>query len=94
LDPPLVYRDRPTLACAEIDKRRFGQAEERAVQRRHQPVSDAILRTDTIPTAHVLARLRIDGRVAASVARLATGWVGFNPSPGGARTRWTMNRIS
>ena len=28
------------------------------------------------PTAHTLARLRIAGRVAASVARLATGWAG------------------
>jgi hypothetical protein len=29
------------------------------------------------PTAHSLAYLRIAGRVAASVARLATGWAGF-----------------
>ena len=29
------------------------------------------------PTAHTLARLRIAGRVAASVARLATGWAGL-----------------
>ena len=29
------------------------------------------------PTAHTLARLRIAGRVAAPVARLATGWGGF-----------------
>ena len=28
------------------------------------------------PTAHMLARLRIADRVAASVARLATGWAG------------------
>ena len=28
------------------------------------------------PTAHTLACLRIAGRVAASVARLATGWAG------------------
>jgi hypothetical protein len=28
------------------------------------------------PTAHMLARLRIAGRVAATVARLATGWAG------------------
>jgi hypothetical protein len=28
------------------------------------------------PTAHTLARLRIAGRVTASVARLATGWAG------------------
>jgi hypothetical protein len=30
------------------------------------------------PTAHTLARLRIAGRVAASIARLATGWAGLS----------------
>jgi len=37
---------------------------------------DDVIFVAAFPTAHTLARLRIAGRVAASVARLATGWAG------------------
>jgi hypothetical protein len=37
---------------------------------------DDIVFVAAFPTAHSLARLRIAGRVAATVARLATGWAG------------------
>ena len=38
---------------------------------------DDIVFVAAFPTAHTLARLRIAGRVAAPVARLATGWAGL-----------------
>jgi len=37
---------------------------------------DEISFVAAFPTAHALARLRIAGRVTATVARLATGWAG------------------
>ena len=37
---------------------------------------DGLIFVAAFPTAHTLARLRIAGRVTASAARLATGWVG------------------
>jgi hypothetical protein len=37
---------------------------------------DDVIFVAAFPTAHTLARLRIAGRVTATVARLATGWAG------------------
>ena len=55
---------------------------------------DDVVFVAAFPTAHTLARLRIAGRVLPRPSQGSLPAGRACPSPRGARTRWTMNRIS